>query len=95
MSPAAAALRFSIRVYQAAISPFFPAHCRYWPSCSAYAAEAVSEHGALSGGLLAARRIARCHPWGGSGFDPVPRTCCGQQHSHEEKTVTDKMEQGA
>lgn len=95
MSPAAAALRFSIRVYQAAISPFFPAHCRYWPSCSAYAAEAVSAHGAVSGGLLAARRIARCHPWGGSGFDPVPSNCCEQQNSREEKTVTDKMEQGA
>ena len=75
MSPAAAALRLSIRVYQAAISPFFPAHCRYWPSCSAYAAEAVQVHGALTGAWLAARRIARCHPWGGSGFDPVPQIC--------------------
>jgi putative membrane protein insertion efficiency factor len=46
--------------------------CRYWPSCSVYAAEAVERHGALKGSWLAARRLGRCHPWGGSGVDPVP-----------------------
>lgn len=94
MSPVAAVLRLFIRAYQVAISPFFPAHCRFWPSCSAYAVEAVRKHGALGGGWLAAKRIARCHPWGGSGVDPVPETCCKSQHSNEETTVTEGMEQG-
>ena len=49
-----------------------PSPCRYWPSCSVYAAEAVERHGALKGTWLAARRLGRCHPWGGSGVDPVP-----------------------
>ncbi|MBT5107826.1 MAG: membrane protein insertion efficiency factor YidD [Rhodospirillaceae bacterium] len=65
-------IRFAIQVYQVCISPFFPAHCRYWPTCSVYAAKAVRDHGAVSGGMLAARRIVRCHPWGGWGYDPVP-----------------------
>lgn len=47
--------------------------CRYWPTCSEYAAEAVGHHGAGRGSLLAVRRVLRCHPWGGHGFDPVPR----------------------
>jgi uncharacterized protein len=47
--------------------------CRYWPTCSEYAAEAVGHHGAAQGSLLALRRVLRCHPWGGHGFDPVPR----------------------
>ena len=62
-----------IRFYQVAISPWTPAACRYHPTCSGYAMEAVRRHGGLRGGWLAARRLLRCHPWGGSGFDPVPR----------------------
>ena len=62
-----------IRFYQTAISPWTPASCRYHPTCSGYAMEAVRGHGGLRGGWLAARRLLRCHPWGGSGFDPVPR----------------------
>lgn len=93
MSPAVAVLRLFIRAYQVAISPFFLAHCRYWPSCSAYALEAVRKHGALAGGWLAVRRIARCHPWGGSGVDPVPETRCARQ-AHEKTTVTEGMEPG-
>jgi putative membrane protein insertion efficiency factor len=61
-----------IRFYQVAISPWTPASCRYHPTCSAYALEAVRAHGAAKGGWLALRRIGRCHPWGGSGYDPVP-----------------------
>ena len=61
-----------IRGYQVGISPMLPAACRYTPSCSAYAAEAISRHGAARGGWLAAKRLLRCHPWGGHGYDPVP-----------------------
>ena len=61
-----------IRFYQYAISPMLPPRCRYQPTCSQYAIEAVRKYGALKGGSLAAKRIGRCHPWGGSGYDPVP-----------------------
>jgi len=60
-----------IRLYQLAASPF-PSPCRYAPSCSAYATDAVNRHGVVRGGWLALRRIGRCHPFGGSGYDPVP-----------------------
>ena len=61
-----------IRLYQYAISPMLPPRCRYQPTCSQYAIEAVRKYGALKGGWLAAKLIGRCHPWGGSGYDPVP-----------------------
>ena len=61
-----------IGFYQKVISPLTPPSCRFQPTCSAYAIEAIETHGALRGGWLAVRRIARCHPWGGHGFDPVP-----------------------
>lgn len=63
---------FFIRVYQVAISPYTPATCRYQPTCSYYAVEALKKHGLLKGGKLAIRRIFSCHPWGGKGYDPVP-----------------------
>ena len=66
------ALRAAVRVYQLFVSPLVLPSCRYLPSCSEYAAEAVERHGALRGSVLALRRLARCHPWGGSGYDPVP-----------------------
>jgi len=71
-------LALVIRVYQLTLSPtqtyFLGAHggCRYTPSCSNYAIDALREHGAVSGSFLAAKRICRCHPWGGCGHDPVP-----------------------
>lgn len=61
-----------IRFYQLAVSPWLAPRCRFMPTCSSYAIEAVKKHGALKGARLAAKRIARCHPWGGSGYDPVP-----------------------
>ncbi|MBF0269139.1 MAG: membrane protein insertion efficiency factor YidD [Alphaproteobacteria bacterium] len=72
MSPAAHLLRLLIRAYQLVLSPLVGPTCRFGPSCSAYAAEAVAVHGAVKGGWLAAKRLGRCHPWGGSGYDPVP-----------------------
>lgn len=61
-----------IRFYQLSISPLFPPSCRFTPTCSQYAIEAIRRHGPLKGLWLALRRISRCHPWGGSGYDPVP-----------------------
>jgi hypothetical protein len=61
-----------IRFYRGYISPMFPPVCRYTPTCSQYATEAITKYGALKGGWLALKRICRCHPWGGSGYDPVP-----------------------
>ncbi|MCH5220156.1 MAG: membrane protein insertion efficiency factor YidD [Muribaculaceae bacterium] len=61
-----------IRFYQLAISPVLPKSCRFSPTCSAYALEAIKKHGPIKGLWLAVKRIGRCHPWGGSGYDPVP-----------------------
>jgi len=63
---------FLVRFYQAAISPFTPGVCRYSPTCSHYTIEALQKHGLLKGGWLSIKRIGSCHPWGGSGYDPVP-----------------------
>lgn len=65
-------LRWPIRFYRRFISPLKPPMCRYLPTCSAYALEALERHGAVKGSWLATKRICRCHPWGGSGYDPVP-----------------------
>ncbi len=65
-------LLLPIRFYQKFISPYTPASCRYTPTCSQYAVEALKKHGPLKGSWLTIRRIFRCHPWGGSGYDPVP-----------------------
>ena len=76
MTPFHSVMRFllllPLRVYRVALSPLLPPRCRYAPSCSAYAVEAVERHGVIKGTALAVRRVMRCHPWGGSGFDPVP-----------------------
>ena len=61
-----------IRIYQWVISPVIGPKCRYQPTCSHYAVDALKKHGPFKGFWLAIRRIARCHPWGGSGWDPVP-----------------------
>ncbi|HAS35254.1 MAG TPA: membrane protein insertion efficiency factor YidD [Flavobacteriales bacterium] len=61
-----------VRIYQFGISPFLGANCRYHPTCSQYSVEALREHGVLKGLWLSIKRILSCHPWGGSGYDPVP-----------------------
>ena len=61
-----------IRFYQVAISPYTPASCRYSPTCSHYAIGALEVHGLFKGSWLAIKRISKCHPWGGNGYDPVP-----------------------
>jgi uncharacterized protein len=66
-------MRAAVRAYQLIVSPLFPPSCRFLPSCSDYAIEALERHGALRGGGLALWRLARCHPWGGSGYDPIPQ----------------------
>ncbi|MEA4944445.1 MAG: membrane protein insertion efficiency factor YidD [Propionicimonas sp.] len=63
-----------LKVYRAVISPLYGNVCKYYPSCSAYALEAVTVHGAVKGSALAARRLAHCHPWSLGGYDPVPGT---------------------
>ncbi|HEY4539068.1 MAG TPA: membrane protein insertion efficiency factor YidD [Faecalibacter sp.] len=62
-----------VRFYQYAISPWMGSNCRYQPTCSSYMIEALKEHGLLKGLWLGTKRIGRCHPWGGHGYDPVPK----------------------
>ena len=64
---------FLVRIYQTLISPLTPATCRYQPTCSHYTVEALKTHGIFRGSGLALKRIFSCHPWGGSGYDPVPK----------------------
>jgi len=71
-----------VRLYGLLISPWLGSNCRYQPTCSSYAIEALQVHGALRGTWLAAKRIGRCHPWGGSGYDPVP----GTEHDDSQST---------
>lgn len=66
------ALILLIRCWQLGPSRILPSSCRYMPSCSAYAIEAIERHGIIKGGWLALKRLLRCHPWGGHGYDPVP-----------------------
>lgn len=66
-------LQHLVRGYQRLVSPLFGPRCRYLPTCSEYALEALGEHGAVAGSWLAARRLARCHPFHEGGYDPVPR----------------------
>lgn len=72
-------LKGLVRFYQLAVSPHLPAMCRHTPTCSSYAIDAIETYGILKGTYLTLRRIARCHPWGRGGYDPVP---------HEERTIT-------
>jgi putative membrane protein insertion efficiency factor len=76
-----------IRFYRRAVSPLTPPSCRFTPTCSAYAEEAIRLHGAGRGGWLAVRRLARCHPFGGSGYDPVPEVETRPRDSKNDGSV--------
>ena len=67
------AVTLVLKFYKGVVSPWLPMACRYVPTCSEYAAEAVARHGALRGAVLASRRVLRCNPWGRGGYDPVPK----------------------
>lgn len=82
MSPLAHIAALPVRLYRVAISPLIGGNCRYDPTCSAYALEALEKHGAVKGGWLAFRRIMRCHPFGGSGYDPVPESARKDPEDH-------------
>ena len=89
MSPVARALRWFVRSYQH-LRAGRPSPCRFTPSCSAYAIDALETHGARRGTWLAVRRLGRCHPWGGSGWDPVPEAHgphADATDTHHERTV--------
>lgn len=72
MSPLARLIALPVYAYRLIFSPWVGFNCRYQPTCSAYALEALERHGSVRGSILAARRIGRCHPFGGDGYDPVP-----------------------
>jgi len=73
MSPLQGLLLLLLRAYQLCISPLLGPRCRFYPTCSSYAMEAIREHGAARGCLMAAVRLCKCHPWHPGGFDPVPK----------------------
>lgn len=86
-----------VRLYQLAVSPWMPGACRYTPTCSTYAVDAIEGHGPLRGSWLAVKRLARCHPWGGYGYDPVPPTSAGSSDGHgahlsDEDDHADRMD---
>lgn len=96
MNPAKIILTGLIRGYQYIISPLLPAACRYQPTCSEYGLEAIHRYGALRGGWLTLKRLGRCHPWGGHGYDPVPGSgdaarpsdgCHHEDHDHHPHSV--------
>lgn len=79
MNPFSYILSLPIRAYRLLFSRLVGANCRYQPTCSAYALEALEVHGPIKGSYLAGRRILRCHPWGGMGYDPVPTKPAGKK----------------
>ncbi|HEY9566356.1 MAG TPA: membrane protein insertion efficiency factor YidD [Nocardioides sp.] len=81
-----------LKAYRAAISPLYGQVCRYYPSCSAYALEAVTVHGSIKGSWLAVRRLARCHPWAAGGVDKVPPKV---QHENKPSPAVSAPSQGA
>jgi putative membrane protein insertion efficiency factor len=89
MTPLAHLVALPVRAYRLVLSPWVGHGCRYQPTCSAYALEALDRHGAFRGSWLAARRILSCHPWGGHGYDPVPPAGKGAGCGHRPEAETD------
>ncbi|HER25724.1 MAG TPA: membrane protein insertion efficiency factor YidD [Rhodospirillales bacterium] len=83
--PLSRVLMVLVRGYQLLISPVLPGSCRFYPTCSAYALDALNHHGPLKGSAMALRRIGRCHPWGGSEFDPVAGSALAEQAEQAEQ----------
>lgn len=81
-------LKGLIWLYRLTLGPLLGPRCRFLPTCSEYALEALERHGALRGSKLAAQRLFRCHPWGGAGYDPVPETCSAERCTHSIKPET-------
>ncbi len=94
MTPLAYILSLPVKAYRIIGSPWVGANCRYQPTCSAYALEALEKHGAIKGGWLAAKRIGRCHPLGSDGYDPVPGCDHDHTHRHDHGHNHDHKEQG-
>ena len=84
MTPMAYIIALPVRVYRLLLSPWVGHGCRFQPTCSAYSLEALERHGAVKGTYLTLRRILRCHPWGGHGYDPVPQADAGGDTHHKE-----------
>lgn len=82
-----------VRFYQLAVSPWMPGACRYTPTCSAYAIGAIEAHGPVRGSWLATKRLARCHPWGGYGYDPVPSSRAGGSAPEAEASAVDPSDE--
>ncbi|QRX84191.1 membrane protein insertion efficiency factor YidD [Glaciimonas sp. PAMC28666] len=83
-----ATLLFLLRCYKLGVSPFLGQNCRFYPSCSDYAAEAISTHGAFKGSILAACRLGKCHPWHAGGLDPVPPSSSASPASSAKPSAT-------
>ena len=75
-----------IKVYRFSLSPFIGQHCRFTPTCSQYAMEAIETHGAIKGSWMAAKRLSKCHPFHEGGWDPVPQCGCHTHGSHQAET---------
>ena len=86
MTPGAYILSLPVRAYRLVLSPYVGHGCRYQPTCSVYALDALERHGAVKGVWLALRRIGRCHPMGGHGYDPVPGADPAHDHRHDHST---------
>lgn len=89
MSPLARLLSLPVHLYRLTLSPFLGHGCRYQPTCSVYALDALRGHGGIRGGYMAARRLLRCHPWGASGWDPVPDRWPGWASADRKRPETE------
>ncbi len=93
MTPLARLLSLPIKAYRLVLSPWVGHNCRFQPTCSCYALEALEQHGAARGGYLAVRRLARCHPFGSSGYDPVPPAA--SSHKSGSVSPSSSVQQGS